>query len=157
MDNFNDVVYPDDDNLDNVRLSELGDIPSLMEKTPEEEWVFVKARVGQRDSMIGGGEKICRVLSSKVGPPLVEDGTEVMDLDDIIDKMPRTPRKNYSYPSKHGEYVKVKEVIVDEYDNGRIESIDTSASFSTTIPIEFVYEVLSYDQVIIELLDEETS
>lgn len=141
--------YFSESHLDNHSLEDIGK-PDMTESDPEN-WVYVRARVSIRSSGLYS-ESICRVLRRKNAQPLVDDGIERMTVDEVVDEMPRGPREQYALPSIKGGYLSVVEVKPDEQSDGTI--IPQTRGRSTTIPVEYVIEPLSYDEVVTELVDE---
>lgn len=141
--------YFDEPEFGSVSLSDLDADGSWDKSDDPEEWTFVRARTQSRDVMLYN-EGIYRVLLSKSDSPLTED-VEVLSTDEVLDRMPRQLRENKVVPSPSGEYITVVEVRGNEQSDGTIE-LDTIGR-TTTIPVEFVKEALSYDEVVVELLD----
>ena len=136
-----------DPKLGNHRLTDVG-VSSGFGSDEPEKWVYVRARTSSRDAPLYS-EGIYRVLSTTDGDPL-EPG--VSTTDDILDEMPRGPRRRMAVPSPHGEYLSVVEVRPDEQGDGTVEP--RTGGQSSVIPVEYVIEPLTYDEVVVELIDE---
>lgn len=119
----------------------------------DDEWAYVHARTQDRGCMVYS-EGIYRVLTTTRDRPLRErlDGP-VADTDEVVEAMPKQPRDRQAVPSPSGEYLSVKKVAAREQPDGTIE-VDTTGR-STTIPVEYVIEPLTYDEVVCELIDDE--
>jgi len=139
----------DEPEFGSVSLDEL-DVDGSWDKSDDpEDWTSVRARTQSRNVMLYN-EGIYKVIRSKTAKPLTED-VDVMSEDEILDKMPRTLKENHVVPSPSGEYITVIEVTGREQSDGTIE-LDTTGR-TNTIPVEFVKEGLTYDEVVVELLD----
>lgn len=145
----------DEPEFGSVSLNDL-DVKASWDSTENpKEWCFVYARTMTRDTPFYN-EKIYRVRRSFTGDPLVENGgVGTMTEDEIIDKMPRKAAQNYVVPSPRGEYITVVEVRANEQEDGTIE-LDTITG-TKTIPVEFVKRKMSYDEVVVELLNDNMS
>lgn len=121
-------------------------------------WTYVRARTGDRGVPIKStGTHV--VLETKSHKPLIEELERKFDSDtshyklsQCVEAMPRRMRRNKVQPSVRGEYLTVKEIRGREKENGRIEVVKSSG-FSSTIPVEYVIETVTYDEVISKLID----
>lgn len=141
----------DDPEFGSVSLSEL-DVDGSWEKSDDpEDWQFVRARTQSRDVMLYN-EGLYKVIRSNSNSPLTDEVVETVSVDEILDRMPKRQRENNVVPSPSGDYITVIEVRASENSDGTID-VETSGRTST-IPVEFVKETVSYDEVVVELLDE---
>lgn len=155
---LSEVLY-DDNKLGNYSLSDIcsrrisydiGDDP--------EQWCFVRSQTGDRGVMIKS-RGIYVVLRTKKYDRLIENlqtddkETNHFKTSEIVDAMPRKERRSKVAPSIKGEYLSIKEVQGYEDSDGRI-SIEKSSGFTSDIPVEYVIEPLSYDEVVVELIDQ---
>lgn len=141
--------YFDESEFGSVSATDLDVSQSWDKSDNPEDWVFVRARTQSRDVMLYE-DGIYRVRRTQISDPITKD-IEVLSLDEILDRMPRTLRQNKVVPSPSGEYITVAKVTSTEQSDGTI-AIDT-ISQTKTIPVEFVKETLSYDKVVVELLN----
>jgi len=155
---LSEVLY-DDENLGNYSLSDIcsGKISYDIGDEPEK-WCFVRAQTGDRGVMIKS-RGVYVVLRTKKYDRLIEnldtEGKETnhFKMSEIVDAMPRKERRSKVAPSIKGEYLTVKEVQGYENSDGRID-IQKSSGFTSDIPVEYVIEPLSYDEVVVELIDQ---
>lgn len=123
------------------------------------DWTYVRARTGDRGVPIKStGIRV--VLETRSHKPLInklekkfDSETSHYELSQCVEGMPRRMRRNKVQPSIRGEYLTVKEVRGREKENGRIE-VEKSSGFSSKIPVEYVIEPLTYDEVVSELIDD---
>lgn len=156
---LSEVLY-DDESLGNYSLSDIcsrkisydiGDDP--------EKWCFVRAQTGDRGVMIKS-RGIYVVLRTKKYDRLIEnldtEGKETnhFKTSEIVDAMPRKERRSNVAPSIRGEYLTVKEVLGREDSEGRVK-VQKSSGFTSDIPVEYVIEPLTYDEVVLELIDQQ--
>lgn len=141
-----------DEYFDDAALGDytVADIETPQGSSDPSDWSYVYARTGTRNSQLFS-TGMYRVLSTVRDTPLAQDAVEVVSTDDILDRMPDGPRSRMAVPSLHGQYLTVKEVHPTEHDDGRVEPRTTGRS--AVIPIEYVIEPLSYDEVILRLID----
>lgn len=140
----------DDPKFGNVSASDITVDNSFHSADDPEDWVFVRARTQSRDVMLYN-EGIYRVLRCKSASPLTEEPVETVSEEEVLDRMPRQYRENMVVPSPSGGYLSVKEVTASENGDGTI-SVKTKGR-TEKIPVEFVIEILTYDEVVVELLD----
>ena len=148
MEDMDDLFFSDPE-LRSVTLDELDVSKSWDSSDDPASWEFVRARTGSRDTLLYN-EDIYRVCKCTTSKPLT-DNVDVLTESEILDKMPRNLRDQYVVPSPSGEYLTVGELTVVEKDDGTIR-LKKSAT-THTIPVEYVKERLSYDEVIVELID----
>lgn len=145
----------------------LDDIGTVQTPDDPEQWTYVRARTGGRDTLLYS-EGIYVVRRTRSDRSLVErleqqghtdkiaDGRVKASVDDVEQAMPSFARASMAVPSLRGEYLDVRDVRAREQDDGTIR-VETGAGFSDTIPVEYVIETLTYDEVVCELLDAELS
>ena len=141
--------------------SELGDEKTFDEisdnvtirSTPVEDWEFVHARVWNRGSPLYS-DSLCKVVSKYSFDPLVEENSvERITIDELIERMPDKHNiSSKAVPSPSGNYISVFEVYGSEKSDGTV--IPETKAKSTIIPIELVFEKVSYDKAITLLIDE---
>lgn len=142
--------YFDDDEFGSVSLDDL-DIGRGFDKSDDpEDWTYVRARTQSRGVLIVN-DGIYRVYKSTSTRPLVESGTEALDESDMEERIPSRLWDNKVVPSPSGEYLTVIEVTSRENDDGTIR-LETTGRTSK-IPVEFVREQLTYDEVVVDFLD----
>lgn len=111
---------------------------------------FIEARVMSRNVPLYD-EGIYKVLEKRSYNSLIDTSVEVLDLDEVLDRMPGNLRKNYVVPSIKGDYLTVIECTLDKTEGGEYE-IDTIGR-TDVIPIELVINTLSENQAVLELMD----
>lgn len=142
--------YFNESHLDNYKMSDIEKPDNGLSSTEPENWSFVHARTMSRGVSLYS-EGLYRVLSTTSGKPLT-DSTEIINIDEVLDRMPRGPRERKSIPSMKGDYLTVKEVKPRENEDGTVEPYTTGRT--SVIPIEFVIEPLSYNEAMTRLIDE---
>lgn len=145
-----DEEFFDDPELRTVRLDDLGDVKSYNDDDPQN-WTFVEARDQDRGVQIYS-EGIYKVIRTKDVTPLVQQGVEKLFESDIEERMPTRLWNNRVVPSPSGEYITIQEVSANKNPDGTIRELKTVGD-RQTIPVEFVKNVVSYDEVILDLLD----
>lgn len=144
MDDLNEEYY------DSPELCsyELSDFKGKKMGRSREDDVYVKAKVGTRDTMLSSTE-VCRVTGKVNGSRLIEDKIERLSEDEILDRMPHKAVSHMSVPSIRGEYLKVIECRgVTQDDDGNYELISGNHYI---IPVEYVIDILDYNSAILEL------
>jgi len=124
-----------------------------IQSTPVEDWEFVRARVWERNSPLYS-DSLCKVVSKYSFEPLVEkNSVERITIDDLVERMPdRYNISSNAVPSPSGNYISVFEVYGSEKSDGTV--LPETKAKSTIIPIELVFETVSYDKAITLLIDE---
>lgn len=140
----------DEPEFGSVSLSDLDVDGSLSTSDDPEDWQYVRARTQSRDVMLYN-EGLYKVMMSNSNAPLTDEVVETMSVDEVLERMPKRQRENKVVPSPSGDYITVIEVRASENEDGTIE-VETSGRTST-IPVEFVKETVTYDEVVVELLD----
>lgn len=161
METLSDLLY-DEKFLANHSLSDVCDHRISFDIGDEpKDWNYVRARAGVRGNPLFS-QGIYVILRTKKYRSLKEElGSDHKDTahytsDEIIDAMPRKERRFQVVPSRRGEYMTINEVRAREMEDGRIE-VERSAGHSSDIPVEFVIEPLSYDEVVVELIEDVSS
>lgn len=144
MKDLNEEYYDDSElcnhSLEDFKRKNIG-------KSREED-VYVKAKVGTRQSMIAS-KRICRVLGKIDGSPLTEEKTESVTEEEILDRMPKKAVESYAVPSIKGEYLEILEFRdATQDDDGEYNLIKGSYE---TIPVEYVIDILDYNDAVLEL------
>lgn len=139
----------DEEELGTKTLNSL-DVPKSWDKsTNPKDWSYVYARSQTRDAPLYT-DSYFRVLRSQNEDPLT-DSVETMTVEEILERMPTKLKENYVVPSPSGGYLTMVEVRGKEMEDGTI----TIEKFGqpVTIPVELVYRQLTYDEIVVELLD----
>jgi len=139
----------DEPDFGSVSISDLNVENSMTKSSPPEEWTFVRARTQTRDVLLYS-EGIYKVIYTKQSSPLTTESVETVSVDEIVERMPKSERENKVVPSPSGEYITVAEIHKTENEDG---TIGLGTTRTSTIPVEFVKEQLTYDEVIVELID----
>lgn len=141
----------DDPEFGNVSLSDL-DVDGSWDKSDNpEDWQYVRARTQSRDVMLYN-EGLYKVIRSQSSSPLTDEVVETVSIDEVLERMPKRQRENKVVPSPSGDYITVIEVRGSENEDGTIDV--TTSGRTSTIPVEFVKDAVTYDEVVVELLDE---
>lgn len=149
MESLKDLFF-DEPEFGSVSVSDMNVERSWDNSEDPQEWELVRARVQNRDVMLYN-EGIYKVYKYESCEPLVEEPVETLTESEILDRMPKNLRDRYVVPSPSGEYITVVEVVSRENEDGTIR-LETKGQ-TRTIPVEFVKERLTYDEVIVELID----
>lgn len=142
----------------NLKLSPKFHDFNYLQKHKLSYWNFVRAQEGDRGAMIKSRD-IFVILRTKKYKKLIENlQTEKKDtnhfkMSKIVDAMPHKERKQMVMPSIRGEHLTIKKVRGYEDSNGRT-NVEKSSGFSSNIPVEYVIEPLTYDEVVVELIDQ---
>lgn len=140
----------DEPEFGSVSLADLDVDGSLSTPDDPEDWQYVQARTQSRDVMLYN-EGLYKVLRSSSNAPLTDEVVETISIDEVLERMPKQQRENKVVPSPSGDYITVIEVFARENEDGTIK-VETSGRTST-IPVEFVKETVTYDEVVVELLE----
>jgi len=124
-----------------------------IKSTPVENWEFVRARVWSRGSPLYS-DSLCKVVGKYSFEPLVKNNSvEKVTIDELVERMPNKHNiSSNAVPSPSGNYISVFEVYGSETSDGTV--VPETGPKSTTIPIELVFEKVSYDRAIMLLVDE---
>lgn len=150
MDSLQDEFF-DEPEFGSVKLDDIDADGSWDNSDDESEWTYVRARTQSRNVMLYN-EGIYRVYRTKSTDPLTDEVVERVTLDEILERMPRSERENHVVPSPSGGYLTVVEVLPRENNDGTVYL--TTTGRTSTIPVEFVKETLTYDEAFLELCDE---
>lgn len=115
-----------------------------------ENWTYVYAR-SQTTAAPLYTESIFKVHKHKNTTPLTDELSEIMTIEEIYDKMPRTLQQSNTIPSPSGEYITISKIISHTNNDGTI-TLKTNSN-PTTIPVELVINTLSYDKVVTKLIN----
>lgn len=153
---LSEVIYDDKlgqydlESITSERIS--GNLPDNPKK-----WTYVRARTGNRGVPIKStGMHV--VLKTKSHRTLIKELERKFDSEtdhykpeQCEEAMPGKMRKNKVQPSVRGEYLTVKDIEGREKEDGRIEVVKSGRL--SRIPVEYVIEPLTYDEVVLELID----
>lgn len=141
MQSLQDEFFSDSE-LGTVQLADLDFDESNRDTDDPEEWRYVRARTGTRDTLLYS-TGIYKVLSVTSDDPIPEDFVESATEDEVLAEMPLKMKRSMAVPSPSGEYLVLKEAT----DAGSEKEIDTIGRVKY-IPVEYVIEVLTFEEVV---------
>lgn len=137
-----------EDKFQNIKVKDLDCTREFDTSDDPKDWCLVRARSQDRSAPIYT-DGLFKVLRCEKYDSLTED-VEVLDVDQILDRMPTKLEKNKVIPSPSGEYIDIIQIYGSENADGTINL--KTKSRSQTIPVELVIEPVTYDKAVVELL-----
>ena len=133
----------------NITVANLDCDTSFDKSSDPQDWCLVRARSQSRSAPLYT-EGLFKVLKCETHDSLTDD-TMVLDVTEVLKRMPQDLKANDVIPSPCGEYVTIIEIYGSENSDGTI-SLETKST-TQTIPVELVMESVTYDEAVVELLD----